>query len=294
MPLERKSLLKDTRTILVTMLVVQVVTVGILCYQLSMMIDLTNISRTEIGNVHKNTGELMLAEEVSSQCREMLRQRDDHLTVSSEVVETTTDYESSVPDTTNASATVSETVRRYSELLVPKSNWSSGDIKVPCAVPLQRPITKIYVKETETGNCYDYDQCKDLVLRQQLSIHTSQETDIQSNFLITGDGSIFEVLSWDCKVTFFVPDSSSILVSLLGRSDGFAEIYKVNKTQFTSLEMFIHSNLITGNLSPSYKLMPFCCLAPGRKPGAPVYSHLTYLENFHGDECVAKHFCKYI
>ena len=179
--------------------------VGILCYQLSVMIDLSNTSKTKIDNVHKNIPELMaalLGKEVSSQQRGMLRQRDDHLRVSSEVVETTpplqTDHESRNTDTTNASVAVIETGRRYSELLVSKSNWSSGDVKVPCAVPLQLPITKIYVRETLTGNCSTHDQCKSFLLDMQLSHYRFAKTDIQSNFLIGGDGSIFGGLSWDC------------------------------------------------------------------------------------------------
>ena len=139
----------------------------------------------------------------------MLRQSDDHLRVSSEVVEATSslqiDYEARntarVSDTktasTNANTKDSETVRRYSELLVPKSNWSLGDIKVPCAVPLQLPVTKVYVEETKSKNCFGYGQCKDLLLDRQRSYYENSNTDIQSNFLIVEDGSIFEGLTWE-------------------------------------------------------------------------------------------------
>ena len=190
-------------------------------------------------------------------------------------------------------------VRRYSEFIVRRSNWNSPDFKVPCPVTLQLPVTKVYVKETVSTNCYNFAQCKDRMLERQRWYYSFYRTDIQANFVIGGDGSIFEGLSWDCRVTYMVPDRNSILVLLIGCSechDGDNDgQYNFQEVQYRTLDVFLKASIISGNLSSSYQLLPFCCLNPGGgDPGRKVYADLTYFKNFNGTECVLKKYCNYI
>lgn len=176
----------------------------------------------------------------------------------------------------NGSGKVIETMTKYYEILTPKSNWASGNNSVPCARRLQLPITNVYVREAFTPNCDSYNECKDTIWMLQRRHYKIYGTDIQFNFVIVADGSIFEGLSWDCKVTYSVPDSNSRMVSLTRAQQSYRvgyNGYSINTKQFTSLQLFLEANLISGNLSPTYQLLPLCCFLPGTKQDRKVISH---------------------
>lgn len=111
-------------------------------------------------------------------------------------------------------------------------------------------------------------------------------SNVQYNFVIEGDGTIFEGLSWNCSLNSDtrVTDTSSILVAFTGDSEyrgkfGLLE-YEITGKQYAALKLFTVSNVINRNLSPSYQLIPHCCIHHGRFPGKWVYSNLTRFEKF--------------
>lgn len=180
---------------------------------------------------------------------------------------------------------------KYSDILVKKSNWSTGHVNASCRTRLELPITKIYVSETNKANCI---KCRSTVLDMQ-TYDTTWKRDIQYNFVIGGDGLIFEGLSWSCKVDNEATDSTSIWVAMTGKSyDPATTRELVNSAQYTSLRLLITANLINNNVAWDYQLLPRCCILYGRNPGKLVYDNLTTFDNFRGSQCVTdKSQCNY-
>lgn len=186
-----------------------------------------------------------------------------------------------------------KTVKKYADVLVSNGNWSSVVNTSVCKTLLEPPVTKIYVRETQTKNCHNYFRCKGLVLDIQRHEILYYGDDIQSNFVITGDGLIFEGLSWRCKVHHWRTENSAIWISLTGNSKDW-EGYKnyINHKQYSSLKLFLTEHLVSGKLALSYHLIPFCCIISGSNPGEAVFNNLTQFETFYGEECLKTHQCR--
>lgn len=191
-----------------------------------------------------------------------------------------------------------ETVRKYSDVLIHYSNWSSQRTIDDCEEPLELPITKLYVRETLTLNCFGYKQCKERLSAKENVFKGFRHRNLQYNLVIAGDGTIFESLSWNCSVKHWrMPDRKSIVLALTGNTEDRVRLrkldYEVTYKQYAALKLFIMANLINGNLSPSYQLIPHCCIEKGQYPGKWVYTNLTRFENFYGIECLMNGSCKY-
>ena len=156
---------------------------------------------------------------------------------------------------------------------------------------LKRPVTKLYVLETETYICFDYESCKIRMNHECGFFKSLGYPDIQYHFLIGGDGSIFEGLSWNCTQDYYSvpPDRNSIVVALTGytyKSIKYSEEYwEVTKEQYAALKLFIMANVFNGNLSPSYQLIPHCCEKNSGNPGVWVYTNLSLFEHFYDCNC---------
>ena len=177
---------------------------------------------------------------------------------------------------------------RYSAVLIPRSNWSSKAAKA-CPKRLRLPVTKIYIRETTSANCDDYSWCKTLLSSTLEFVIYAGYNDIQTNFVITGDGLIFEGLSWSCKVEDNRVEDTAILVSLTGNSEDKSS--QINLDQYDSLKLFLIKNVFNdGNINSSYQILPYCCIVAGKNPGKFVYSNLTLFDKFSGDGCLK---CRY-
>lgn len=162
----------------------------------------------------------------------------------------------------------------YSQVLVPKKQWTGGVWNPKCrTTPIKTPATTVYIAQSQTSNCGRYITCAKFVadqLRHDISLYS----DIQYNFVITGQGSIFEGLAWGCKVHNDTVDADEILVLLTGDSN-FAKEY-VNDKQYESLLLFLGYSVATRKLASDYWLKPVCCIVPGGgNPGKRLYWHLT-------------------
>lgn len=78
-----------------------------------------------------------------------------------------------------------EIISQYSSLLVQRPDWYSVYTDMHHKMALKTPVTSIYVSESQSGNCYNYQLCINLLL-------TSLTGYANKNFIMTGDGSIFE------------------------------------------------------------------------------------------------------
>ena len=104
-------------------------------------------------------------------------------------------------------------IENYFNVLRKRNDWTSIPADRNCLTLLQLPINKIYISETSSENCHTLSHCK----AELLNILERDKfifDDIQYNFIIAGDGTIFEGLSWKCKVLHKWTDNNSIWVSL--------------------------------------------------------------------------------
>ena len=169
-------------------------------------------------------------------------------------------------------------------------NWSSQVRYFYCVNRVKLPVTKLYILETSTSNCFDYKGCKVRMNLQWEWFQSLGYSDIQYNFLIGGDGSIFEGLSWNCSQHCYEGlDRSSIVVTLTGQTYNrikYSDVnYEVTTEQYAALKLFIMANVINGNLSPSYQLIPYCCVVNTGNPGKWVFTNLTLFEHFYDCYC---------
>lgn len=197
---------------------------------------------------------------------------------------TTVDIE---PVTAQINPTAAEILHAYLKNVIKKDTWCSVMAK-DCPVLLQLPINKIYVSETFTHNCFNYLGCKNIIVtKQKLDMFTSN--DIQYNFIIGGDGAIFEGMCWSCKVWPKRVDSTSILVAMTGNSydlDSKAkfESNKINSEQYEALELLLKANHLIGNISLQYQLLPYSCVNNDKSnPSTEVIKRLEMFENFYSD-----------
>ena len=84
--------------------------------------------------------------------------------------------------------------------------------------------------------------------------------DLQFNFLIGGDGKIYEGLSTVCPVGKFGP--KSIVVTLIG--DSTKESSRINTRQYEALELLIDAGVAIGDIVAQYQLAPMCCAVAAR------------------------------
>ena len=106
------------------------------------------------------------------------------------------------------------------ELLIRKSNWSSAHIISADCPTLQLPVTKVFIIETVTQNCKTNSWCRNIVLDIQKSDMLLWNY-IQYNFVIAGDGSIFEAQSWNYTTCHYKGiDTKSLLVAMTGNTYG--------------------------------------------------------------------------
>ena len=87
-----------------------------------------------------------------------------------------------------------DVVSRYRTTLVDRRMWDSAyrGTHNKCKTPLRTPVTNVYVSESLGRNCDSYESCVKLIT-EKLKI----ENDTRYNFIVAGDGSIYEGLSWN-------------------------------------------------------------------------------------------------
>ena len=169
---------------------------------------------------------------------------------------------------------VDSIVTQYLKNLIERRRWDSRYTEQNCKTPLKTPITSIYVSESLGSNCYSYLSCVE-VITDKLTSDAKSGNDSHYNFILTGDGFIFEGSSWNCTD---VGNSTSIHVMLTGNSN--SEYYKTSEIQFMQLDALITANVITGKISRAYAVGPICCAVPRQVPCKHLYQTLLGFKRF--------------
>ena len=124
------------------------------------------------------------------------------------------------------------------------------------------------------------DRCLDL-LRMIMSNHLNQYyRDINYNFIITGDGRIYEGRSWTCKVedTRIEPASKTIYVALTGNPAD-----EVTNQQINSLQDLLAYGNDNYYLKSNYKVKPYCCVVPSDNPDKHVFELMKNVTKFYSN-----------
>ena len=169
----------------------------------------------------------------------------------------------------------SKSISDYSRFLVKRSEWDYRYAHKQCRTALKSPITDIYVSESFTENCYSSSTC---VEQNLMSYYVPVLGDVTFNFVVTGDGMIYEGLAWDCKVDDPAINTTSIHVMFTGMSTYRSR--QIAGKQYGSLKALIHANIANGRVHPAYAVGPICCVVFGDNPGVQMYQKLSTFDRF--------------
>ena len=145
-----------------------------------------------------------------------------------------------------------------------------------CKNPVGTAITKIYVSETINSNCFDYDACLSQI-RKIFNFGMPQE--IFANFVVTGDGSVFEGLIPKCPTNHYRSvDIDSLHVMFAANSNSADD--KINDLQYRSLYLMIKAYIIIGEISSLYTTGSEFCRGIEKTYNRDLYETLSQSDHF--------------
>ncbi|KAL9700186.1 hypothetical protein quinque_003627 [Culex quinquefasciatus] len=137
---------------------------------------------------------------------------------------------------------------------------------------LKLPVHKVIIAHTATEECSTQSACTYRVrFIQDHHIGAENYGDIGYNFLIGGDGNVYEGRGW-LKVGAFLRGQNS-------KSEGIAFIgdyrhIKPSKAQMDMLDALLANGTKSGYLTPKFRLHGACQLQPTESPGKLLYTEL--------------------
>ncbi|XP_058790796.1 peptidoglycan-recognition protein SC2-like [Phymastichus coffea] len=154
--------------------------------------------------------------------------------------------------------------------LVTRSEWSSRTPAKPASPLHVLPSPYVIVSHTATGQCNTLARCKSIVHSIQ-DYHMGQNgwDDIGYNFLVGGDGNIYEGRGWDVQGAHTKNYNS--------KSIGLSFIGNFNKEQPTDAQLeaaksFLDYGLQNKKISDNYKLLGQRQLISTVSPGDLLYN----------------------
>ncbi|XP_017478582.1 PREDICTED: peptidoglycan-recognition protein LC isoform X2 [Rhagoletis zephyria] len=143
--------------------------------------------------------------------------------------------------------------------IVPRDGWLA---QPPSAdpVPLATPVHRVIVLSTLTEDCETQAMCVYRVrMTQTLNIESQNHDDIIYNFLIGGDGNVYEGRGWDvvgAHLRGFNSDSISFAYI------GTFKKQKPSEKQMDVTKLLLEEGVQLGKLSPDYKIYGAYMLDP--------------------------------
>ncbi|KAL5278059.1 PGLYRP3.2 family protein, partial [Megaselia abdita] len=155
--------------------------------------------------------------------------------------------------------------------LVHRSDWQ--------AVPpsdtlddLKHPVPNVIIMHTATEQCLDRTKCDSLCrFIQSYQMDVRKWYDIAYNFLVGGDGLIYEGRGWD-KVGAHTKgfNSDSIGIAFIGTFNGKLPPGK----SLDIVKSLLEEGLKNGKISPNYKLFGQRQLNGSKSPGDALYEEI--------------------
>ncbi|XP_049961777.1 peptidoglycan-recognition protein SA-like [Schistocerca serialis cubense] len=154
--------------------------------------------------------------------------------------------------------------------VVAESEWSSQDIR-DRRVGLSLPVRYVIVSHTFSEECAVYDECVQL-LRDLQRLHVSARGyyDIAYNFVVGGDGYVYEGRGWNYTAERRPPfTDNSVTLSLAGR---FTQgLRPPSDLQMAALRALIQEGVRRGAVSEEYRLFALCQVEYNQSPGSLAY-----------------------
>ncbi|XP_046390953.1 peptidoglycan-recognition protein LF-like [Ischnura elegans] len=163
--------------------------------------------------------------------------------------------------------------------IVTREEWGARPPK--SMVPFENPADYVIIIHTATYTCKTKEECIQLMrVIQSFHVDSRKWPDVSYNFLVGGDGRVYEARGWDV-----VGDHSkgynevSIGIALMGifcdeRPPDF---------QIKTAQDLIREGVRRGKISPDYKLVGHRQISPTESPGEKLFQDLQNWDHWSPD-----------
>nr|AMQ10345.1 peptidoglycan recognition protein [Laodelphax striatellus] len=147
---------------------------------------------------------------------------------------------------------------------------------------LDQPIPEVEILHTATDFCNNHNYCSTLVRNiQDYQIGSGNFDDIAYNFLVSGNGYVYEGRGWDTvSASVQGRNNFSVSIALIGTFTATAP----SDPQVTALSRFIGEGVKYGRLASNYSLHAHCQWSDTKSPGAFVVDILKKMPHWN-DTC---------
>lgn len=165
---------------------------------------------------------------------------------------------------TNDSARKPEKTEIDGLWMVKKASWGAMDPTGPLDT-LKTPVERVIIGHTVSPACTSFANCTIRVFStQRYHMETLRWYDIGYNFMVGGDGNVYECLGWDIEGSHtYHYNKKSIGIGVIGKF----HLYKPNEKLINATQLLIQLGVKLGKISENYKLNPQCKIRPTISPG---------------------------
>lgn len=151
--------------------------------------------------------------------------------------------------------------------IIHRDEWLAQPAK--SAATLKVPVSTVIIAHTAGGQCFNKSDCTYIVQNiQNYHIHNRGFTDIAYNFLVAGNGLIYEGRGWE-KPGVHTPgfNNKSICIAFLGK---FSNV-EPPEVQMNATQFLIMDGLKNQKVTADYKLFGQRQLIATESPGLSLY-----------------------
>ncbi|XP_039300877.1 LOW QUALITY PROTEIN: peptidoglycan-recognition protein LF-like, partial [Nilaparvata lugens] len=140
---------------------------------------------------------------------------------------------------------------------------------------LKQPIPEVEILHTASDFCFDHNRCSTLLYSKiwyfisgakhpGLQIGSGNFDDIAYNFLVSGNGYIYEGRGWHRAASVQGRNNFSVGIALIGTFTATAP----SELQMLALSRFIREGVDYGRIAADYQLHAHCQFSDTQSPGA--------------------------
>ncbi|KAG8226275.1 hypothetical protein J437_LFUL002714 [Ladona fulva] len=150
--------------------------------------------------------------------------------------------------------------------IVSRGEWKAKEPRAKSRLP--HPVELVLVRDEFIAPCNAPDECIQSVRKvQEAHLRNPYGLDIDANFLIAGDGRVYEGRGWDVVVDEV---HRGLVVSFVGRYD----VILPSQSQIDAFNLLIREGIKRGEISPYYKLLAFGQLHLKGYPGKRLFEFI--------------------
>ncbi|KAF5281603.1 hypothetical protein FQR65_LT02923 [Abscondita terminalis] len=160
--------------------------------------------------------------------------------------------------------------------IVTRKEWDARSPEIIEYVPF--PLDMAIIQHTVTSNCKSSATCKNMVQSiQNYHIDIANLGDIGYNFLIGGDGKVYEGRGWHKQGAHLVGyNKKSVGIAFIG---DFRRVLPTEKALKAAKDL-LACGVELGELTPDYALYGAKQLSATESPGAELFNRIRNWDNF--------------